>query len=133
MTLPDLAPKPARYANGRFGPGNPGRRAGSRNRAAHRVALAILDDFEANQEDVLSRLRRAWLPAYAKLVQHLLPRQIELDGPNLEAYGDGEIAAVIAQTRAALERIETGQGSLLELESVLLSVGPADAAPPYQR
>jgi hypothetical protein len=122
-----------RYANGRFGPGNPGRKAGSRNRAGHRAALAILEDFQANQDEVLTRLRRSWLPAYAKLVAHLLPRQVELDLPDLDAYGDLEVAAVIAQTRAALERIEAGEGSLLELESALLAAAPAGGEPPYQR
>ncbi len=42
--MPDTAAPanhaPARHPNGRFGPGNPGRRAGARNHVSHRAAMA---------------------------------------------------------------------------------------------
>jgi hypothetical protein len=53
-----IEPPPARHADGRFGPGNPGRRPGSRNRASHRALTAILDDFHDNKDVVLPRLRK---------------------------------------------------------------------------
>lgn len=65
---------PARHANGRFGPGNPGRPVGSRNRISRRVALALLDHFEARPEVVLARLVRD--PAlYFQVIACLLPRR----------------------------------------------------------
>lgn len=54
----ETSPPPARHADGRFGPGNPGRRPGSRNRASHRALTAILDDFHDNKDVVLPRLRQ---------------------------------------------------------------------------
>ena len=56
MTL--AAEPPARYANGRFGPGNPSRPLGSRNRASQRAIMSILDDFEVNRVHVLDKMRR---------------------------------------------------------------------------
>ena len=59
-------PVTPRDPGGRFSAGNPGRRVGSRNRVSKRVALAILDDFEANQGDLLARTRRCWEPGRGK-------------------------------------------------------------------
>ncbi len=61
-STPINAPVP-RTADGRFGPGNPGRRVGARNRVWRRVAMAILHDFEANPKAVLARLRESCTPA----------------------------------------------------------------------
>jgi len=66
-------PAPARLANGRFGPGNPGRRPGSRNKLTQRLVTAILADFERNRETVLRRLRDDHAVAYARLVARFLP------------------------------------------------------------
>lgn len=66
-------PAPGRCANGRFGPGNPGRRAGSRNRMTQRLVTAILADFERNRETVLHHLRTEHSAAYARLVARFLP------------------------------------------------------------
>ena len=43
---------PARHANGRFGPGNPGRPFGSSNRMSRAVAEGILAHFEAETTDI---------------------------------------------------------------------------------
>jgi len=110
----------ARHANGRFGPGNPGRRPGSRNRASQRVVLAILEDFEAHHEKVLGRLREFFTPHYIDVVTRLLPRQIEVTAPDLDSYSEAEIAHVVRQARTALDRIEDGRGSLIELEAALV-------------
>jgi hypothetical protein len=116
-----------RHANGRFGPGNPGRRPGSRNRASHRAVLAILDDFEMHQEQVLGRLREFFTPHYIDIVSRLLPRQIEVAAPDLDSYSEAEIAHVVRQARSALDRIEEGRGSLIELESALVVETTPDA------
>jgi hypothetical protein len=55
--MTDLLPsRPARHANGRFGPGNPGRPRGSRNRTSRRMALALLEQFEAQGAEVFASL-----------------------------------------------------------------------------
>jgi hypothetical protein len=116
-----------RDVNGRFTPGGPGRPFGSRNRASKRAARAILRDFEDNQGEVLVRLRRWFLPQYAQLVARLLPRQTEAGGPELDELDEAEAARLIGDMRAALARIDAGEGSLAELEAALL--GEADAGP----
>jgi len=65
---------PARLTNGRFRPGNPGRRLGSRNKLTQRLVMSILADFERNRETVLSHLRSEHAAAYARLVARFLPQ-----------------------------------------------------------
>ncbi|MFI4934781.1 MAG: hypothetical protein ACHP7N_09205 [Caulobacterales bacterium] len=124
----DSDQKVVRYADGRFGPGNPGRRAGSRNRASQRIAMAILSDFEEHQADMLRRLRVGYMPQYVRLLAHLLPHRLELGLPEAEDYSEGQVASVVAQARAILDRIETGAGSLIELEAVVLGETVVPAA-----
>ena len=107
--------------------GNPGRPFGSRNRVSKRVARAILRDFEANQAELLPRMRDWFLPQYLSLVGRLLPRATEEGGgAELDALSEAEAARLIADARAALARIDAGEGSLAELEAALLGEG-ADA------
>ena len=61
----------ARGADGRFGPGNAGRRVGSRNIISKRLVMAILADFDVHRGAVLARLRRG--ASYARLVARFLP------------------------------------------------------------
>lgn len=63
-----------RNSGGRFGAGNPGRPPGARNHVTGRVAGAILDDFEAHQDEVMARLRESYTGAYLRAVTGLLPR-----------------------------------------------------------
>ncbi len=74
--MPDDADLPARYADGRFGPGDPGRPVGSYNRAPRRAALAILDHFEKIQDQFLERLADD-RSLYVALLSRVLPRQVE--------------------------------------------------------
>jgi len=78
-------PSPARYADGRFGPGNPGRRPGSRNRASHRALIAILDDFQDNKDVVLPRLRKFFTAEYIKVIVRLLDLQPAASDPEPES------------------------------------------------
>jgi hypothetical protein len=120
-----------RGADGRFGPGNPGRPLGARGRASRRVARAILSDFEANQEDLLPRLRRWFVPQYVQLVTRLLPRQSEDGASEPEALSEAQLARLISDARAALDRIEAGGGSLGDLEAALLGEGHNPAPVKY--
>jgi hypothetical protein len=79
-----IEPPPARHADGRFGPGNPGRRPGSRNRASHRALTAILDDFHDNKDVVLPRLRKYFTAEYIKVIVRLLDLQPAASDPEPE-------------------------------------------------
>jgi hypothetical protein len=114
------APPVRRDASGRFAAGNPGRPFGTRNRTSRRVARAILRDFEAHQDELLPRLRRWHVPQYLTLVARLLPR--DGDG-EVDALDEVETARVIAEVRAALDRVDAGGGGLDEVESALLGEG----------
>ena len=82
-----------RQSNGRFGAGNPGRPPGSRNRAT-RFAKAFLDDFEANQDELLERLRTAHLRTYMSVIAHLMPRQFDFE------VLDSDLEAVVSELAA---------------------------------
>ena len=79
MSNPSDSSAPARHANGRFGPGNPGRRAGARSRVSHRAAMAILQDFELHKGSVLERLRTQFAPAYFAVLTRLLDRELQVE------------------------------------------------------
>lgn len=115
---PAIAP---RDAHGRFLPGNPGRRFGSRNRISKRVARTILRDFEATQDEVLAKLKRWYVPQYVSLLARLLPRAAEgADGPELDELDAAETARLVGAARRMLDRIDAGDATLAELEAALL-------------
>lgn len=113
-------PVPARHANGRFGAGNPGRRAGARNRVSHRAAMAILADFELHKDEVLNRLRIYHAPAYFAILTRLLDRELQNEAPALDDYDDIELARTLALARSALTLDQSPRAALLELEGVLV-------------
>ena len=82
--------------------------------------MAILDDFEKHQDDILKRLRYSYPSIYVALVGRVLPRQIELIAPDPADYTDIEIAEMVTRARTALDRIEAGGGTLLELEAAIV-------------
>ena len=125
--MPD-APAPARHANGRFGPGNPGRRAGARNRVSHRATMAILDDFELHKDELLNRLRIYHAPAYFAILTRLLDRELREETPALDDYDDIELARTLALARSALTLDRSPRAALLELEGVLVSQSSLDPA-----
>ena len=106
-----------RAPDGRFGQGNPGRPRGARNRAS-RLAAAIFQDFEDNQESVLKRMRLYHAVAYMNLVTTLIPREAESSAADTLTQDD--VTLMVARARAVLDRLENGQASVLELEAVVL-------------
>jgi hypothetical protein len=118
---------PARYFNGRFGPGNPGRRAGTRNNVSHRATMAILEDFESHGAEVLGRLRRHFTPAYFAILVRLLDRQLQIETAEAEDLSDSEVRDTVNLARRALSLNENHRTALIELEQVLQSAraGPA--------
>ena len=110
-----------RGPSGRFAKGNPGRPLGSRNRVSRRIVTGILQDFEGRQDAILSYLRGYKLETYLDLVWKLLPKSaIDVASMDPMDYTPEERAAVIGRVRRALDRAETGEGSLAEVEQLLL-------------
>jgi hypothetical protein len=126
---------PTRDAHGRFAAGNAGRRKGSRNRASNRLAMALLDDFSANEADNIERLRRWFFPQYVQLMARFLPREAGGSRPDFEAYSAEETARVTATARAALDRIERGEAGLgallaaLERDPAMEAAAAGETAP----
>ena len=119
-------PHSGRNTDGRFGAGNAGRPIGTRNRLSQRVLRTILTDFEANQEMVLTRMRSSYTRAYLSIVARLLPRQIEVAGiPDPASYTAEEVAVMIGRMRTAIERVELGEGSFLDLEEAFIAAEQA--------
>ena len=131
MTGDATRPVP-RDANGRFLPGNPGRAFGSRNRISKRIARSILLNFEADQEAMLAKLKRWYVPQYVALLARLLPRVSEgAESPELDTAEDGvETAQMVGRARALLDRIEAGEATLAELEAALLGEGRDEGGAP---
>ena len=127
------SPLPARHTNGRFGPGNPGRRAGARHRVSHRSAMAILDDFELHKDEVLKRMRTYHLPTYFALLNRLMDKELKIETPTLDDYDDVELARIVALARSALTLDQTPRAALLELEGVLVSQPSLESAVPVHR
>lgn len=118
---------PARYANGRFGPGNPGRPIGSRNRASNRVARNILRHFESNQDTILKQLSTGmceYRALYVRLLCHLLPKAGEMESFDVGEYQGEEAWDVLCDAKDAIARIERGEGTLGDLEAALLGHRP---------
>jgi len=112
---------PGRHANGRFGPGNPGRRAGARGRLSHRAVMAILEDFQSHRGAVLDRMRIYHAPAYFAAMQRLLDRQLEVEVESFDEYSDDEVAHTYRLARSALNETANPRTALIELESALLN------------
>lgn len=66
---------------GRFTDGNPGRPKGSRNRLSEAFLRVLADDFEDNGVDAIERLRADNPGQYANVIAKLMPKLMELSGP----------------------------------------------------
>ena len=116
---------PARHANGRFGPGNPGRPRGARGRMTQRVALSLLRHYEENEAQILRTLTAYDnIHVFMRLIDRMLARAPSEEPPELEALPAEEAARVTSAVRAALERVEAGEGSLTDLEAALHGAPP---------
>jgi len=76
-----------RDERGQFKPGwqgGPGRPKGSRNKLSEAFLGALADDFENNQ-DVIAQIRRDNPVQYAQIIAKLMPKLMELSGPDGES------------------------------------------------
>ena len=119
----------ARHVDGRFGPGNPGRPRGSRNRISGRIALGLLQHYAQHEAEILDRLRRHFFADYMRLIGRMLPRNAGPETPDVEAMSPEDVARVTRAVRRALNRVETGEGALADVEAALAGVVVQDAAP----
>ena len=115
-------PPAARDAR-RFLAGNTGRPLGTQGRMSTGAARAILRDFEEEMDELLPRMRRWFLPQYVALVGRLLPGLEQAGGGELGADEESETARVVADVRAALAKMDAGEGALADLESTMLGEG----------
>jgi hypothetical protein len=110
--MTDMHLTAGRDAGGRFAAGNTGRPRGSRNRVTNRLAMALLDDFAANEGETIERLRRSYFPQYVQLMGRFVAGAAGAARPDFSDYGAAETASVAAAVRAALERVERGEAGL---------------------
>ena len=118
--------QPARYENGRFGPGNPGRRPGARGRMGNRVIMAILEDFLVNKDSALKNARFESPTGYLNTILKLLPSADAAEPPDIRAWPDADVETALSHVHAALEGPRGGRDVLIELEAVLLGEGVAE-------
>ncbi len=96
-------PAAPRDANGRFLPGSPGRRPGARNRLSGRVTQGLLRNFEANQDELVARMQRWFLPQYMQLIGKLLVKGGAEGADELEAAEVEALKAALAAREAGGE------------------------------
>ena len=120
---------PIRDANGRFGPGNPGRPAGARGRMSRRIALGLLRHYADHEAEILERLSRRYFADYMRLIGQMLPRDPGVEAPDLQTLPPQDAARVTRAVRCALERVEAGQGSLDDVQAALEGLGCSDDPP----
>jgi len=111
-------PALARHENGRFGPGNPGRKPGSRGRRGSRVVAAILDDFMENKEAALKHFRYNSSPAYLNTIVKLLPAQSEVELSNVSGWSDAEVDEAMKRVRHIMAIGGVTRDILLQIEAV---------------
>ena len=61
--------------------GGPGRSKGSRNKLSELFINTLAKDFEENGVDVIERLRKEQPAQYANVIGRLMPKLLELSGP----------------------------------------------------
>jgi hypothetical protein len=121
---------PARRPDGRFGRGNPGRPAGSRNRISGRIALSLLNHYAEHEAEILQRLNQFHFTDYMRLIGRMLPQDPGgNDGPDLESLPPQDVVRITRAVRRALNRIEVGEGTLADVEAALAGVGLDEATP----
>ena len=95
--------------------------------------MAILEDFELHQEEVLKRLRNYFTPAYFAILTKLLDRQLQVETLALDDYSQDELAQTARLARQCLTVNEDPLTALIELESVLVNQTRLDPAPSAHR
>jgi hypothetical protein len=91
--------------------------------------MAILEDFLEHKDEALKYARSFHVSAYLNTVLKLLPTQTAVKSPEIRAWSDADVDAVLAHVRGVFERAGESRDVLIELEAVLLGEGPAERLP----
>jgi hypothetical protein len=94
---------------------------------SRRIALGLLRHYERHEAEILERLSRGHFDQYMRLIGHMLPQ--EPDEAELVALPQEDVVRISRAVRAALERVEAGEGSLADIEAALTGMGPGGGAP----
>ncbi|HEY1560148.1 MAG TPA: hypothetical protein VGF71_04575 [Caulobacteraceae bacterium] len=120
--MTDPAPPSDRDLKGRFLPGHAGGRPfGARSRASHKMVLTILKDFEANQAELLGRLRSSYTPSYFNTLARMLPQMAQTEVSEAGDYSDAEAARVTRKLREMFAVTTDPRTALSEMEAILAS------------
>ena len=120
-----------RLPNGRFGPGNPGRRPGTRNRLSHEIVTAMMEDFRANQAAVFATLRDKFPAQYFAVMAQLAPSFLMQDEQELASYSYDEAQVVVAQIYRAIHLDPDPRKALLAIAEVVAADPPLTRIPDY--
>ncbi len=112
---------PARHANGRFGPGNPGRPHGARGRYSRRVLDKMAAHFDVNGNPALDELCKWRTTEYVRHMTSVLPRAVEMSLPAFGPLSASEAEVFVAHAWAALSGERPAFEALAALEAVLLA------------
>lgn len=79
--------------------GGPGRPKGARNKLSELFIQTLCDDFEGNGVEVIEKLRQDSPAQYANVIAKLMPKLMELSGPDgSEIPLSGKVKIVAART-----------------------------------
>jgi hypothetical protein len=87
-----------------------------------RIALGLLQHFAEHEAEILDRLRRHFFADYMRLIGRMLPRRTSRRCRPRKWR-------MTRAVRRALNRVETGQGTLTDVEAALAGVGTQDGLP----
>lgn len=90
-----------------FGPGNPGRPKGARNKLGEAFLNDMLDDWEKHGTAVIETVRAEKPDQYLKVVASILPKEMNVRVSELEELSDDELDRRIRALADALQ-LETG-------------------------
>ena len=91
-------------STGQFGPGNSGRKKGSRNKLQAKFLDALAEDFETEGVTVI-RLVRVDRPVdYLKIIASVLPKELLMPDSPLNDVSDDDLAEAIAIYRAMKDK-----------------------------
>ena len=91
-------------STGKFGPGNPGRKPGSRNKLQAKFLDSLAADFETEGEAVIRFVRADKPVDYLKIIASVLPKELLMPDSPLNDVSDDDLAEAIAIYRAMKDK-----------------------------
>jgi hypothetical protein len=85
------------------------------------MVLTILKDFEANQAELLERLRHTYTPSYFNTLARMLPQMAHTDVSEVGDYSDAQAARLTRSLRDMFATTTDPRTALAEMEAILNS------------